>query len=206
LSEAQNELVSAGTPQTAGWSLLDKVHIAVLVLDEKGLMYRLNRAARNVLRDEDVLRRGRGGVFAANAADSSVFSDALKKLGSEPEEQSTSQVIFLRDRGNGQRVPLTLERYYHDDKPTRFIVATLPISPSSSRVQALAKGLGLTASEAKVAALIQRGLSNRDAAALAGLKEQTFNTYAKRVLNKLDVKCRSEMARLLTWQASGGSM
>ena len=195
-----------GTPPTAGWSLLDKVHIAVFVLDEKGLMYRLNLAARTVLRDGNILRRGKGGIFARNTTSTNEFRSALKILGSEPSAETADKVVFLRDQSNDQRVPLTLERYYHEGKPTRFIVATLPISPSNDRVQTLAKSLGLTASEAKVAALIQRGLSNKDAAALAGLKEQTFNTYAKRVLGKLDVKCRSEMARLLTWQASGGPM
>jgi len=115
-------------------------------------------------------------------------------------------VIFVANRSENRRVPITLTRYFHRGEATRFVVATLPTPPSTQRIEALVRRLGLSHSEAKVAALIQRGLSNREAAAMAGLKEQTFNTYAKRVLSKLNVSCRSEMARLLTWQASGGRM
>ena len=62
--------------------------------------------------------------------------------------------------------------------------------------------MGLTPAEARVAALIREGHSNKQAAEIAGLTVETFNTYAKRVLSKMNVTCRSEMAQMLTWQAT----
>jgi DNA-binding CsgD family transcriptional regulator len=79
----------------------------------------------------------------------------------------------------------------------------LPMPPNPERVELLGRKLGLTPAEARVAVLMQSGLTNREAAYRAGLKEQTFNTYAKRVLCKLNVTGRTEMAQLLTWQAAG---
>jgi DNA-binding CsgD family transcriptional regulator len=80
----------------------------------------------------------------------------------------------------------------------------LPSPPDLRRIEVLARELGLTQAEARVAALLQLGLSNREAAQIAGLTEHTVNTYTKRVLGKLRVNSRAEMAHLLTWQAQGG--
>ena len=100
---------------------------------------------------------------------------------------------------------MTLSRYIHDSVPTRYVVVTVPRPPERVVIETLAGQMGLTASEAKVASLMQTGLSNKQAAELAGFTDQTFNTYSKRVLNKLNVSCRAELARLLTWQANGGT-
>lgn len=88
-------------------------------------------------------------------------------------------------------------------QPTDLIVAMLPMPPNPERIELLGIKLGLTPAEARVAVLMQSGLTNREAAFRAGLKEQTFNTYAKRVLSKLHVTGRTQMAQLLTWQSVG---
>ena len=77
---------------------------------------------------------------------------------------------------------------------------------ASPLVAKLARAGGLTHAEARVAALLQMGLSNKDAAKAAGLKEQSVSTYAKRALSKLNVTSRAEMAQMLTWQAAGGKL
>src|SRR5690606_10962091 len=103
----------------------------------------------------------------------------------------------------GQNVPVTLSRFFHEGRPTPLVVVTLPVAPKTHQVEALVRDMGLSSSEARVVALIQLGLSNKAAAVQAGLSEHTFNTYAKRVLSKLNISCRAEWAQLLTWQASG---
>jgi DNA-binding NarL/FixJ family response regulator len=82
----------------------------------------------------------------------------------------------------------------------------MPQPPDSRRVEMLARAGGLTAAEARIAALLQMGLSNKDVATTTGLKEQSVSTYTKRVLSKLNVSSRAEMAQLLTWQAAGGRL
>lgn len=187
-----------------GWGLLDQVQVALIVLDGAGLMYRLNRAGRQILDDGQILKRGKGGIFAANDADNNNFRAAIAEQASSDAADDVGSVVFVHNKTCNTRVPISLSRFMHEGETTRFVVATLPLPIRARRIEELAKQLGLSASEARVASLIQRGLSNRDAAEEAGFKQETFNTYAKRVLNKLDVRGRTEMAQLLTWQISGG--
>lgn len=205
LSEVMSQTATKQV-KTCDWALLDKLHVALIILDSDGLMYRLNHLGRRILDEADVLCRGKGGIFATNRQDTTAFRGALSECANSKNPKAADQVVFIASKEDGHRVPVSMSRYYYNGEPTRFVVATLPVAPSRQRIETLAQQLGLSSSEARVAALIQRGMSNREAAVIAGLKEQTFNTYAKRVLNKLDVSCRAEMARLLTWQASGGRM
>lgn len=87
-----------------------------------------------------------------------------------------------------------------------MVVVILPRQPHRSRIELVAQKMGLSPTEARVAALLQMGLTNREAAMIAGVKEQTFNTYAKRVLSKMNVGSRSQVAQRLTWQAAWGRM
>jgi DNA-binding CsgD family transcriptional regulator len=57
--------------------------------------------------------------------------------------------------------------------------------------------LGLTASEARLAALIGRGMSRGEAAAKLGLSPATVADTAKDIYSKLDIKRQSELVRLV---------
>lgn len=192
--------------QGGGWGLLDQVQVAVIVLDGAGLMYRLNMAARIILDEEKILKRGRGGVFTAVESDNQLFRATLAKQASDECDDENGTLVFVHDAKDRTLVPISISRFVHKGAKTQFVVATMPVPISAKRVETLGKRMGLTATEARVAAQIQKGLTNRDAALASGLKEQTFKTYSKRVLSKLNVSCRSEMAQLLTWQVSGGRL
>jgi DNA-binding CsgD family transcriptional regulator len=58
--------------------------------------------------------------------------------------------------------------------------------------------LGLTLSEARVAAMVGSGLPPRDAAVKLGIAEQTARTALKRVFMKVGVSRQSELAALLS--------
>jgi DNA-binding CsgD family transcriptional regulator len=58
--------------------------------------------------------------------------------------------------------------------------------------------LGLTLSEARVAALVGSGLRPRDAAAKLGIAEDTARTVLKNVFSKVGVSRQTELAALLT--------
>lgn len=195
---------AAGSFQGSEWSLIDCMDTAVLIFDRHGLVYRQNRAAANMLERGCLLKRSRNGIIAGSARDTDRLRKALHELSLVTPSNGSSSVIFLSRPEDARRVPVTLSHYFHDGKPTRFLVATIPVKPSVERVEALARNLGLTHTESRVAALIQLGYTNREAAEIAGIKEQTFNTYSKRILSKLRVRGRVELAQVLTWQSIGG--
>jgi DNA-binding CsgD family transcriptional regulator len=202
IAEAQQlqkaQLEYSGT----GWDVLNRIDVATLIVDGAGLMYRMNIAARETLENAVILRRGKGGVFAVDDHENRTFRSAIASCAAGPVGED--RIVFLTSRDDEHKVPVTLSRYVHEGEPTSYVIVMLPIPPSRKRVERLVRQMGLTSAEARVAALIQLGLTNREAAKVLGIKTQTFNTYSKRALSKLNVSGRTEMAQLLTWQAAGG--
>lgn len=189
------------------WTISKKTDAAVLVLDGAGTLLHCNESARDMLDGGALLNDSGGRLSCASAGETAGFYAAVAECartrrgpGSGPHEL----ILFLEDRISGIRLPVSLTRYRCAGADQPLVVAILPRQPDRSRIEMLAQKMGLSPSEARVAALIQLGLSNREAAHIAGLKEQTFNTYAKRVLAKMQVAGRAEMAQRLTWQASLG--
>ena len=199
------------------WTISTKSDSAVLVLDEQGQLLESNAAGRDMLDAGTLLRCNGGTLRCADDSETRAFYAAVHSCVTDasPTSQGAQSggrqagggqelIVFLHDSASDMRLPLSLSCYRCADTRRALVVAILPRQPDRTRIEMLAQKMGLSPCEARVAALIQLGLSNREAAHIAGLKEQTFNTYAKRVLSKLDVTVRTEMAQRLTWQASLG--
>ncbi|MBY6069043.1 helix-turn-helix transcriptional regulator [Leisingera aquaemixtae] len=189
------------------WTISEKTDSAVLVLDAEGTLLHCNESGRDMLDGGDLLS-GRGGrLSCARPGDTAGFYAAVAECARSRRGSSRGPrelILFLEDRKSGMRLPVSLTRYRCAGAGQPLVVAILPRQPGRRRIEMLAQKMGLSPAEARVAALIQLGLTNREAAHIAGLKEQTFNTYAKRVLAKLQAGGRAEMAQRLTWQASLG--
>jgi DNA-binding CsgD family transcriptional regulator len=187
------------------WMVASKIDVAILVMNAHGAMLRANAAAKHLLERETVLRRSPKGIRCINDQQTQHFRAALAECAaSDPAGPGT--VVFLDTVTPSLRIPATMSRFWYEGAATELVTVVMPSPPSSQRVEMLARAVGLTPAEARVASLLQMGLSNKDAARAAGLKEQSVSTYAKRVLNKLNVTSRAEMAQMLTWQAGGGGM
>lgn len=190
------------------WLISKKMDVAVFVMNAQGLMLRCNTAAKNMLDQGKVLKRTRQGIACNGDVQTRMLRDAIAECAlTDPEHADAVAFLAPPDSdvsGPVTRIPVTLSRYFHEGAPTSLVTMTLPSPPDSRRVETLAREMGLTQAEARVAALMQLGMSNRDAAQIAGLTEQSLCTYAKRVLNKLNVASRAEVAQMLTWQAQGG--
>lgn len=198
------------------WMVSRKMNASILVLDSQGHVLKTNAAGREMLARKDVLHVTQRGLLASNAQETRALRLAIGKLLHDAAEQGdhdresdgedhqkrTEYVLFLSKPGRDERVPMTLSLYRPESGGDPLILAMLPQPPDHKRIEELARQMGLTPSEARVAALVRSGLSNREAAERAGLKVETFNTYVKRVLSKMNVSCRAEMAQMLTWQAS----
>ncbi|WP_241482709.1 helix-turn-helix transcriptional regulator [Leisingera sp. ANG-M7] len=193
------------------WTVSKKTDSAVLVLNADGELLHCNESGRDMLDGGDLLSDRSGRLCCARPGETAGFYAAVaecaraRRGGASASGQPARELIlFLEDRKSGMRLPVSLTRYRCGGADRPLVVAILPRQPDRRRIEMLAQKMGLSPAEARVAALIQLGLSNREAAHIAGLKEQTFNTYAKRVLAKLQSAGRAEMAQRLTWQASLG--
>ena len=101
-------------------------------------------------------------------------------------------------------LPVSFTRFQRDGTDTDLAIMTVPVPPAEGQIDRLARLRGLTPTEARIAALLQQGLSNREVAKRTGCSEETAKTYSKRILSKLNVS-RSGLAHELTWQAIGGA-
>lgn len=177
------------------WMILSRIPAAVLVVNAAGLILRMNPQARRLIREGRILARGRGGLTGATDPATRMLREAVKSCLSD----AFSERLLLLPTADGSRVPATLARF---PAAADLVTLLVPVPPEPDQVERVARSLGLTATEARVAALLQRGLSNRVAALCMGVQEQSFATYSKRVLSKLNLTSRAEIAQMLTWQSS----
>lgn len=181
------------------WTMFRKVGTAALVLDGRGWVVQTNAAGAALLAGRRVLREGPEGLAAAGADQTQALrralSDCLSREGGAPD-----LVLLLEDPEGAEALPVILSRFDgigHEP----LVLLLVPQPPDPAQVGMLAQRMGLTRSEARIASLMQLGLPSRETARLAGVKEETFKTYAKRVMAKLHVGSRAELAQRLTWQA-----
>lgn len=205
-TKAQTQSGSDLSDDALLWVINQKVNAAILVIDEQCRVLRTNAAADEFLAEGRLLRNGPSGLVCANRKETDALRAAVRESygdgsGNEPEKQSEF-ILLLRGKSGTAHMPMSLSTYVQAETGARLILLMLPRPPDHDRIEGLARRLGLTPSEARVAALIREGHSNKEAAEIAGLKIETFNTYAKRALSKMNVKCRAEMAQMLTWQAA----
>ena len=185
------------------WMIASRIDLGVVVVNANGLILRSNHAAKALLNQGGALCRGHGGLHGSDDHQTRILRAAIATCAvSAP--GTPDMTVLLNTTDGGQRLPVTLIRYLHNGQPTNLVALLLPAPPDPRRVENLARNLGLTTAESRVAVQMQQGLSNRDAAQCMGLTEQSVSTYAKRVLSKLNVNSRAEVAQLLTWQAHGG--
>lgn len=184
------------------WMISRKMNASVLVLDGECRVLNANAAGHEMLAQKTILRETPQGLVATHSKESSALRSAVAGVLADVDSGGTEYLVFLRAPGQNARLPMTLSLFQPEEGDEPLIIAMLPRPPEQKQIEGLVRKMGLTPSEARVAALIRDGLSNREAAKVAGLKVETFNTYAKRVLSKMNVSCRAEMAQMLTWQAS----
>lgn len=187
------------------WMVASRMNVAILVMNGRGAVLRANDAAQQLLQAGTVLRRSPVGICCNKQRQTAEFHALLAKCATS-DPCGPEQVMFIEAEAPAVRVPATMTRFWYDNMATDLVTVMVPMPPDSNRVEMLARAVGLTPAEARIASLMQMGLSNKDAAKVSGLKEQSVSTYAKRVLSKLDVNSRAEMAQMLTWQSAGGSL
>lgn len=197
----QAEIRPVSPPDSALlWMVTQKVNAAIVVMDSDLNVLRTNDAGADMLRDGRLLTARNGGLECVGKREMKTLRQAVKE--SLQNKAQAEFVVILRGANRRHHVPMSMSVYNDPGSKQKLFLLMLPLPPEQKQIERIAREMGLTPVEARVAALIRSGHSNRKAAELSGLKIETFNTYAKRVMSKMNVTCRSEMAQMLTWQAT----
>lgn len=182
------------------WIINDKIASAVLVLDQSCRLVRANTAGYELLKVQNILRSRGDGICCSNSTDTAHLRKLVKECAVSSTSNGMEKILMLENK-SAQSLSLLSLRKFESGPGATMVIAMLPAPPDPKRIVMLAREMGLTKAEARIASLMQLGMSNREMAIKAKLTEQTCSTYSKRVLSKLNVNCRAEMAQLLTWQA-----
>lgn len=175
--------------------------MSIVVLDGRCRILRMNSAGRALLERGDLLVTTGKGLGCRSRKSTLKLRQAVHECLADDGDASIERVVILEPRDGKGFVPIFLRRFEAVPE-ARMVIAMLPMPPKDERIEFLARKMGLTRSEARIAALMRRGLSNKEMASIARLTEQTCSTYSKRVLSKLNVGRRAEIAQLLTWQSA----
>jgi DNA-binding CsgD family transcriptional regulator/PAS domain-containing protein len=181
-----------------------------LLLDGKGRVSHANPAAEALLRSGDGLTLDRNGGLqpaAALAAETGALSRTLAQalaVASGIGEELGEPIRLSRPSGAAPLlvlpVPLPPPAFALWDLSEQARVLLLILDPSAqprAAASSLRATFGLTAAEARVAALIAGGLSGPQTAATLGVSPATVKTHLNRCFDKIDVRSQVALARLL---------
>jgi DNA-binding CsgD family transcriptional regulator/PAS domain-containing protein len=196
------EFTSAGLADAVA-----RLALGIFVLDSLGRIVHSNTAAQRHIGNGFAVTGER--LSAAFASDQSVLKSALASMsrGSPADLVSDPRPILIR-RPNSQRPLVTYilpVRNSQDDAIAQFLVSGKAIvlvidpEPSEPPDPAIVRDiLGLTLSEARLAALVGTGVSPREAAETLQISENTARSALKRIFEKVGVSRQSELSALLT--------
>lgn len=185
---------------------LARLGIGVFALDSLKRVVFSNPAGESLLGDGLVLVNGH--LLPATAVDSTALERSIEEaIRADPEDvaREPRPVLLNREKCARPLIVYVLPVTPHVSAAAQFLTHTRAIvlvvnpNPDEPADPAVVRDLlGLTLSEAKVAALVGAGLAPKAAAAKLGISEETARTALKRVFSKTGVSRQSELSALLT--------
>jgi DNA-binding NarL/FixJ family response regulator len=183
---------------------VDRLSVAIAVLDGDFRLLQTNAQAEAILRESGVFEIARDGELCMRSArETRGLHEFLSKLG---RGGATTGGGIFRIRRRDRAAPVVVSAARCPDGSGGDSLFSLVISDPSRRVfsseHALAVALDLTPSEARVVFGLTEGSSLRDAARRAGVSVSTARTYLKNVFSKTGVTRQAELVRLAILSAA----
>lgn len=184
--------------------MLERFEGGVFVLNAQGEVALMNARAERLLGDGLGVAKRR--LTAAHPdrqhAVDQLVSSALGRAGSAA---ASAPIALPRPSGRKpllvQAMPLSSRRALDELESSGLrtsggLLLVLDPEPQAGTQHESLRLLGLTAAEARLAALVGGGMRRRDAAALLGISEWTARDALKAIYSKLNIRSASELARL----------
>lgn len=171
-------------------SLLDSINVPMVVVRHDRSLVHANTAGLNFIQGGKVLKLHAGVLHAmGDACSLTQFDEAVRTATPSRAETPSASMITLND-GVGMPIlvrvlPVTAEPSLRERERA---LAAIFLPPRHGTVDEIADqiriGLGLTPSEARVAALVAAGRNPRDIAKLLNLSINTIRSHLSRIYSK----------------------
>ena len=202
-------LGTMGAMQQCEAELLDRNPAAVLLLDEHKRLVFANRAAQTLQRAPDGIRLHAGGINLPRKEDNDMLQGLINQALSLKIAPAGCAMRALRPSGKRPCgiVVAPISRQYSalsSFRPAVCLIITDPDSRENLPTQCLQDVFGLTAAEARLAALLAEGETLRAAAANLRITYGTARTRLASIFQKTATSRQGELVRvLLTTLAAG---
>jgi DNA-binding CsgD family transcriptional regulator len=186
-------------PRTGGDAALDALGFGILKLSPEGQIDGANAAANEILALRDGLHLS-GGVRAAAKVDDDRLQAALQQAAAAAIQGQCFARRLAIGRPSGRRAYVVQVSVTEESAPgTAPILVTIV---DADRDRSIDEGdlvalFGLTIAEARVAALLAKGMSVSAIAAYLGIGFETARTHLARVRSKTRTSSQIDLVRLL---------
>jgi DNA-binding CsgD family transcriptional regulator len=189
---------------------IEPLAVGVILVTASGQVLFANRSARRLLDNRDGLMMDRQGLRAVRWRETNALRALIDcTMGPYGQGQSQSGGGLNVTRPNGRRAlqvlvsPIRPQQTLHlGERAVAAIYVTDPEQVSERPEVVLMRLYGLTPAEAKVAALIVRGTSARQAADDLAISYNTVKTHLKRVFAKTGTNGQGDLIRLIVGRAA----
>lgn len=173
-------------------SALDHLAIGVAALDSSDRILFANREAERLIAQSDDL-----GIHGDRLV--ALRPDLLHQLAAARTAPQATRVRGKDEQGIGVLITPAggRDEMGPDSRPERAIYFHESGSPTRVPERIVADLLGLPRNEARLAALLARGLTLREVAAELGVTENTARTYSKLVYSKLGISRQADLVRIV---------
>ncbi len=196
-------LESVDLAQAAASEVLDRMPVGVAILGGDGKILFLNRHARTLVDAGDGLVLLREGLSAAAADEAATLRRLVADACATGNGRGVGGTVAVT-RPSGRRAltalvaPLRTRSFALAREAPAAVVFIGDPEPKIEGIGGVLRRLyGLTKAEATVAILLVEGRRTEELADHLGITLHTARTHVKRVLAKVDVRCQSELVRVL---------
>jgi len=196
----EQDLRALGQERSIGLLALDGIPAGVIVIDGDGRVRWLNRAAEDLLQQDDGLMSRDGRLQAARPAESAKLARLIAgAVGGAKSPASAGGMLVARRRG---RPWLSLSvtplgpRTSGLDEPLALILVSDPAARVLSEA-ALAELFGLSPAERRLAAALMSGQTLTQCAVGFGVEISTVRTQLRAILEKVGVSRQTDLLRVL---------
>jgi DNA-binding CsgD family transcriptional regulator len=200
----QRRLIRAESRAATLDSLLDRLDLAVLVLDSNGRVTHVNGAADGLLRQNDGLHVWAGQLTCASSSESAALRALIQGAMDRGDSGLPAGGATIVTRPSGRAplqvevTPLTPPGAEGDAVPRIVgVMVNDPVRKPPAMTSRLIQSYGLTPAEARLVEILAGGSSLQEASEHLGVTVHTVRTQLRAVFDKTGTRRQSELVRLV---------